>query len=89
VSYTAADITELDDVQHTTGLVHYPPTPAISALLHRLKGRTGLRHTARGHRPLCPRPHVRTPLVPVLLRCLLRRRTIAHHQAVHRRPAPL
>ena len=40
------------------------------------------------HRRLCPRPHARPPLVAVLLRRLLRRRTTVDHPAIHRRPSP-
>ena len=46
-----------------------------------------LRRASRIHRCVCPRPYARTPVVPVLLRSLLRRRTAVDHQAIHRRPS--
>ena len=57
-------------------------TPTAPERTHRPRGAT------RIHRPLCPRPHPRTPLVAVPLRRLLRRRTTVHHQAIHPRTSP-
>src|SRR5271166_6874889 len=46
-----------------------------------------LRNATRIHRHLCPGPNAQTPVVPVLLRRLLPRRTAVDHQAMHRRPS--
>ena len=76
------------ETDHLHLLLAYPPTIAISTLIPRLKGRTAYEGATRIHRPLCPRPHARTPLVAVPLRRLLRRRTTVHHQAIHPRTSP-
>lgn len=69
---------------HTHLPVTYPPAPAISTLVQRLTGRTA-HAVRREYTPrLCARRHARTPLVAVLLRRLLRRRTPVHHQAIPR-----
>jgi putative transposase len=67
------------EADHMHVLVAYPPTLAISTLVERLKGRTA--HAVRREytRALCPRPHARTPMVAVLSRRVLRRRTVVDY----------
>ncbi len=48
----------------------------------------GLRRSSGIHRRVRARPHAQPPVVAVLLRRLLRRRTLIDHQAIHRRPNP-
>ena len=68
-----AELVEFNgEPDHVHLLVAYPPTLAISTLIHRR---------------LCPRPHARTPMAPFVFRRLLRRRTSVDHQAIHRRPS--
>jgi putative transposase len=73
------------EADHVHLLVAYPPTLAISVLVQQLEGRTAYAMRREYTGRLCP-PHARPPLVPVLLRRLLRRRTAVDHQAIHRRP---
>ena len=82
------ELTEFNgEADHIHMLIAYPPTLAISTLVKRLNRRTAYAVRRRIHRCLCPCPHARTPVVPVLLRRLLQRRTAVDHQAVHRRPS--
>nr|WP_307857379.1 IS200/IS605 family transposase [Mycobacterium sp. SM1] len=72
---------------HVHVLVAHPPTLAISALAHRLKGRTTYA-VHREYTGACVRPPPQPPVVPVVFRRLLRRRTPIDHHAIHRRPSP-
>ena len=76
------------ETDHVHLLVVYPPAVAISVLVQRLKGRTAYA-VRREFTGACVRARMRgTPVVAVLLRRLLRRRTAVDHQAIHRRTSP-
>jgi putative transposase len=84
-----AELVEINgEADHVHLLVAYPPTQAIATIVQRLNGPHRSRRTPRIHRRLGPRPHPRPPLVAVLLRRLLRRRSTVDHQATHRRTSP-
>ena len=51
------------ETDHVHLLVHYPPTLAISMPGAAAERPHGLRGASRIHRPPCPRPYARTPLV--------------------------
>ena len=71
---------------HVHLLVHYPPKLAISTLVNSLKGVSA--HYLRKEFTGRINRHIihRTPMVPVLLRRLLRRGSTRSGQGVHRKP---
>jgi putative transposase len=83
---------ELDEFNSETDHVHllvaYPPTAAISVLAQHLKPHRRQR-PARVHRRLRSRPHAQPPLVAVLLRGLLHRRTAVDPQYIDGQARPL
>lgn len=83
-----ADLVEFNgEADHVHLLVAYPPTPAISTLVQRLKGRTAYA-VRREFTGACVRAGMRGHLwSPSYFRRLLRRRTTIDHQAIHRRPS--
>jgi len=84
-----AELVEFNgEPDHIHLLVYYPPTLAIATPLQRLKTRSGYGCAPRVHQRWFPRSDARTPLVAVLLRCLLPRRAVVDHQAVHRQSSP-
>ena len=71
---------------HVHLLVHYPPSRRPSKLVNSLKG-VSARYLRPGVRDApAPVPVGRAPVVPVVLRRFLRRRTARRGQGIHRKP---
>jgi len=71
---------------HVHLLVHYPPTMCLSKLVNSPQGRVGPLPTPGTRNTPTPLPVGRAPVVALLLRRIVRRRTPGRGQGVHRQP---